>query len=264
MPSRPRHVATALAALLLIALTTPPSRAGSDIGIVVLHGKQGQGGDRPTAPFLQALRNAGYATQAPTMCWSGSRIYDAPLPECLHQVDAAIAALRAAGARRIVVAGMSLGGEAALVYGAQHPELAGVIALAPAGTPEGLNKVTSVAQSVAQAQQMVAAGQGAQRATFNDTNDGTNFTVATTPTIYLRFMQPGGPADFPAILPQLREPVIWVAGTRDRTQARAEDWFSRIPANKLNRFIQVGSAHLDTPVAGTGAVLDWLTTLPAQ
>ncbi len=88
------------------------------------------------------------------------------------------------------------------MYGAQHPELAGVIALAPAGAPEGLNKVPSVAQSVAQAQQMVAAGQGAQRATFNDTNDGANFTVATTPTIYLSFMQPGGrglPSHSPAI-----------------------------------------------------------------
>jgi pimeloyl-ACP methyl ester carboxylesterase len=148
--------------------------------------------------------------------------------------------------------------------GAQHPELAGVIALAPAGAPEGLNRVPSVAQSVAQAQQMVSAGQGAQRATFNDTNDGTNFTATTTPAIYLSFLLPGGPADFPAILPQLRKPIIWVAGTRDRTQSRAEAWFARIPVNKLNRFVQVGSAHLDTPAAGAGAVLDWLLTLPAQ
>ncbi len=109
---------------------------------------------------------------------------------------------------------------------------------------------------------MVAAGQGEQRASFNDTNDGTNFTVATTPNIYLSFMEVDGPADFPKALPQLSEPIIWVAGTQDRTQTQATAWFGRLPPNKLNRFVQVASAHLDTPAAGASAVLDWLSTLP--
>ncbi len=264
MPSCSRRLAIVLAVLSVATLTAPATRAASDIGIVVLHGKQGAAGDRPTAPFLQALRNAGYATQAPTMCWSRTRIYDETFPDCLREIDPAIAALRAAGARRIVVAGMSLGGEAAIVYGASHPELAGVIALAPAGQPEGLVRVPGVAQSVTAARQMVAAGQGGQRASFNDTNDGENFTVVTTPTIFLSFTEPGGPADFPTVLPQLREPIIWVAGSEDRTQRQAAALFSRLPANALNRFVQVSSAHLDTPVAGAAAVLAWLPTLPGQ
>ena len=262
MNSCPRRLAAAIAAVSLIALTLTSARAGSDIGIVVLHGKQGAAGGRPTASFLQALRNAGYMIQAPTMCWANVRIYDATFPNCMREVDTAVAALRAAGARRIVVAGHSQGGEAAIVYGAQHPELAGVIALAPAGAPEGMARNPGVAQSIGQARQMVAAGQGEQRTGFNDTNDGTNFTVTTTPTIYLSFMEVGGPADFPAALPQLREPIIWVAGTQDRTQAQAAALFTRLPPNKLNRFVQVGSAHLDTPAAGTGSVLEWLSTLP--
>jgi esterase/lipase len=259
------RLAVALAVLSLAALPAPPAGAsGSDIGIVVLHGKQGASGDRNVAPFILALRNAGYAVQAPTLCWSRLRIYDAPYPDCLREVDAAIAALRAAGARRIVVAGMSLGGNAAIVYGAHHPELAGVIALAPAAQPEQMAHNPSVAQSVAQAKQMVAAGQGGQRSGFSDTNNGQNFTVATTPAIFLSFVEVGGPADFALVLPQLREPVIWVAGTRDRTQDQAASQFARLPANKLNRLVQVDSEHLGTPAAGAAAVLDWLPTLPAQ
>ena len=265
MPTCLRRLAAALALLSLLALPPTPARAaGSDLGIVVLHGKQGMAGDRPTAAFLQALRNAGYAIQAPTMCWSRSRIYDATFPDCLQAIDSAVAALRAAGARRIVVAGQSLGGDAAIVYGTQHPDLAGVTALAPAGQPEQLTRNPHVAQSVAQARQMVAAGQGGQRTEFTDMNVGQTFTITTTPTIFLSFLELGGPADFPAVLPQLRVPVIWVAGTQDRSQDQAAALFARLPANKLNRLVQVSAAHLDTPTAGADAVLDWLKTLPAR
>jgi pimeloyl-ACP methyl ester carboxylesterase len=264
MLTRTRHFAIVLAALLLGALSCPPARAGSDLGVVVLHGLTGGPGDRPTGPFLQALRNAGYPTRAPEMCWSRGRVFDMVLPDCLHEIDAAVAALRAAGARRIVVAGQSLGGMAAIVYGTQHPELAGVVALAPAGNPEQLNRNPQVAESVARARQMIAAGQGAVRSTFTDVNMGETLTVAATPLVYLSFVEPGGPADFPRLLPELRVPIVWVAGSMDRTQRGADALYARLPANPLNRFIQVTAVHLDTPAAGAGTVLDWLKTLPAQ
>ncbi len=74
MPTTPRRRLAALAPLPLLALPVAQARAaGSHIGIVVLHGKQGMAGDRPTAPFRQALRNAGYTVQAPTLCWSADR-----------------------------------------------------------------------------------------------------------------------------------------------------------------------------------------------
>lgn len=264
MPAWPRRLTAAFVLLSLLALALPMARAGSDIGIVVLHGKQGMGGDRTTAGFLQALQNAGYAVQAPTMCWSRSRNYDAAFPDCLREIDTAVAALRAAGARRIVVAGQSLGGNAAIAYAAQHPELAGVIALAPAAQPEQMLRNPNVARSVAQAQQMLAAGQGGQRASFADTNVGRLFSVTTTAAIYLSFFARGGPADFAALLGRVRPPLIWVAGAMDRTQDEAAALFARLPANRLNRLVQVNATHLDTPGAGTSAVLDWLKALPAQ
>jgi pimeloyl-ACP methyl ester carboxylesterase len=264
MPFWSRTLTAALAFVSVIAIAITPIQAGSDIGIVVLHGKQGAGGDRTTGPFVQALRNAGYTIQTPTMCWSGQRMYDLTWPDCLREIDPAIAALRAGGARRIVLAGMSQGGNAAIVYGAQHPELAGVIALAPAGQPRQLVNAHGIGQSIVTARQMVAAGQGGQRASFVDTNNGQTFAVTTTPAIYLSIVEPGGPADFPMALPQLREPIIWVAGTQDPTQRNAPPLFAQLPANRLNRFVQVSSNHLQTPAVGADAVREWLATLPAR
>ena len=157
------RLAAAILFLTLIAMPFVSSRAGSDIGVVVLHGKQGAPGDRAIAPLIHDLMLAGYAVRAPQMCWSGNRIYDTAFPDCLRDVDTAISALRAAGARRIFVAGESLGGLAALVYSTQHPDLAGVIALAPAGAPSRLVRNPRVAQSIARARQMPTVGQGGQR-----------------------------------------------------------------------------------------------------
>ena len=259
----PRRLATALVVLAVLAPFTQ-ARASAEIGVVVLHGKAGMGGGGNMVPFIRALERAGFSVQAPTMCWSRTRIYDAPFPDCLREIDTSIAALRAAGARRIVVAGQSLGGNAALVYGAQHPELAGVIALAPAGQPEQSARNRDIARSLAQARQMVAAGQGNQRASFADISVGEAFTVTTTPAIYVSFFQPGGPADFPALLPRVRVPVIWVAGSQDRAQDMAASLFDRLPANPLNRLVPVAATHRDTPEAGAAAALDWLRTLPAR
>src|SRR5215471_4106846 len=178
---------------VLAVLPFAEARAQSDIGIVVLHGKQGETNDRAIGPFLQALQSAGYRVQSPNMCWSRTRIYDATFPDCLREVDTAVAALRTAGVRRIVVAGQSLGGEAALIYGAQHAELAGVIALAPAGQPEAMLRNSDIVSSFARAQQMVAAGKGNERASFSDTNIGRTFVVNTTAAIYVSFFARGGP-----------------------------------------------------------------------
>jgi pimeloyl-ACP methyl ester carboxylesterase len=265
MPTPSHRLAAAvLVSLTLAVLPFVSSNAGSDIGVVVLHGKQGAPGDRTIAPLIRELMLAGYAVRAPQMCWSGNRIYDATFPGCLRDIDTAVAAVRAGGARRIVVAGQSLGALAALVYSAQHLDLAGVIALAPAGTPSRLARNPRVAQSIARARQMLAAGQGEQRTNFDDVNAGVNFTVYTTPAIFLSFMDPSGPADFVASLPQIRVPVIWVAGTQDPSQDQAQALFGRLPANPLSRFIQVTSTHLGTPQAGASSVLDWLKTLPAR
>jgi esterase/lipase len=252
--------------ILAISLTlavlpglVPPALAQT-IGIVLMHGKTGSPNtviDR----LAIALQGAGYLVDTPEMCWSRRRIYDRPFLDCLTEIDSAIGRLKDRGAGRIVVAGMSQGGDAALAYGAHHANLAGIIALAPAAAPERQVGLTDIAQSVAQARALVAAGRGNETASFVDRNASGAFSVRTTATIYLSYLDPQGPANMLDSIRKLHAPLLWVAGSADPSQTGANAEFNQAPANPLNRFVMVASAHLGTPNAAHDAVLAWLPEL---
>ena len=83
----------------------------------------------------------------------------------------------------------------------------------------------------------------------------------TTATIYLSFFDPTGPANMLDSTSRLREPLLWVAGTADRSQPGPAYAFSHAPANPLNRCVTVSADHLGTPTAAREAVLAWLREL---
>jgi esterase/lipase len=194
-------------------------------------------------------------------CWSRQRIYDRPFLDCLTEIDSAIGRLKGRGAGRIVIAGMSQGGRRRAVYGAHHANLAGIIALAPAAAPEQQIGLLDIAQSVAQARAMVAAGHGNETASFFDRNSSGRFWVTTTATIYLSYLDPQGPANMLDSVRKLRAPLLWVAGSADPSQTGANAEFNQAPANPLNRFVMVASVHLGTSYAARDAVLSWLPEL---
>jgi dienelactone hydrolase len=105
-------------------------------------------------------------------CAGRNGVYDRPFLDCLTEIDSAIGRLKGRGASRIVVAGMSQGGDAALAYGAHHAQLAGINALAPAAAPERQIGLADIAQSVAQARALVVAGRDDETASFADRNVG--------------------------------------------------------------------------------------------
>jgi len=108
---------------------------------------------------------------------------------------------------------------------------------------------------------MVAAGNGDQRANFTDLNIHGPFPVSTTAAIYLSFFDPTGPSNMLDNVSRLREPLLWVAGTADRTQPGPGYAFTRAPANPLNRYVTVGADHLGTPTAAREPALAWLREL---
>ena len=157
---------------------------------------------------------------------------------------------------------MSVGGLGALAFGARRQGLVGIIALAANGSPERLVRLfPQIAQSVAEAQAMVASGRGDERASFTDGNIRGLFPINTTAAIYLSFFDPTGPANIPDNTSRLRAPLLWVAGTADRSQTGPDYAFSRAPANPQNRYVTVDSDHLGTPTAAREAVLTWLSGL---
>ena len=103
-----------------------------------MHGKQSAPGEHDD--LAGALVRAGYAVERPEMCWSNRRIYDLPYLDCLREIHAATARLKSRGATEFVVAGHSLGANAALAYGAVNRGLKGIVALAPGHRPEVLSR----------------------------------------------------------------------------------------------------------------------------
>jgi hypothetical protein len=171
--------------------------SAQSIGVVLMHGNT-DSPDGTIALLAAAMEDAGYLVERPEMCWSHRRRRDKPFLERLAALEAPIARLTSRGARR--------------------PSLAGIIALAPNGAPERLVRLfPQVAGSVAQARAMVAAGSGDQRASFTDLNIRGPFSVDTTAAIYLSFFDPTGPSNMLDNVSRLREPLLWVAGTADRT-----------------------------------------------
>jgi len=253
--NRPALVRLAVT-LLALALTAPVAAAVERVGVVLLHGKTGTPGQ--FAVLAADLEDMGYPVEAPEMCWSARRIYDRSFAGCLGDVDVAVARLRADGITRIVVAGHSLGGVAALAYAASRDGLAGVIALAPAGDPAALAGSPTIAKSLAAARTAVKAGRGNAVATFDDVVLGRRLSVAATAADFLTFFGPESPGTMARTLPALRAPLLWVAGSRDGSQRDARKRFAAVPADGRSRFVTVKADHLGTPSAAFDAMVKWL------
>jgi len=235
-----------------------PARAET-LGIVMMHGKHG------TPAQLQQLAatvaDAAFLVERPEMCWSAARIYDQAYLDCFADIDAAAVRLKKHGVTAIVVLGMSLGGNAALGFGARNRGLKAIIALAAAHAPEFLHRRPDIAESITQAQTAVAAGRGDEKATFDDIDLGRIFSVSTTPVIYLSFFGPDSPAVMPENAAHLTAPLLMVSGNNDPTQLNAGNIFAHAPFDPRNKHVMVEADHLGTPAASAGTVLSWLKVL---
>jgi pimeloyl-ACP methyl ester carboxylesterase len=180
------------------------ARRADKIGIVFMHGEAGAPG-RVIVGLTDALEKAGYLVARPDMCWSARRSYEARFSDCLSTVDEAIVRLTNLGATEIVVGGFGLGGNAAIAYGAGHPGLLGIIAVAPGHDAGKIATLPDIPDSIVQARGLVAAGKGDDQGDFADVNIGPSgpysAEIATTPTIYLSFLGPIRPPTFLTMSP---------------------------------------------------------------
>ena len=195
------------------------------------------------------------------MCWSRRRIYDRPYLDCLSEIDAAIDRLKARGATAVVVGGQSLGANGAIGYGARRKDLKGVIGVAPAHGPELLAERPEIAQGMAKARAMVAAGRGDDKVTFTDINTGRKFPGDHDVENLSVVLECGfGCGDARQCETANRAPLC-VAGSADQTQRGPGYVFAQAPKNPLNRYVTVTSDHLGTPAAARDVVIKWLREL---
>ncbi len=236
------------------------------LGVVYLHGKGGWPGGL-NGGILGALKEEGALVATPEMPWSFHRRYDATFDQALTEIEAAIAGLKSGGAHRIVLIGVSLGANAAIGYAARHPELAGVVALAPGHLPDVGNMRSFVSDAVARAKILIAEGKGDVRQSFPDMAQGIPLTTTATPTVYLSWFDPEGPAVMPknaALMGAAPSPVplLWVVGKLDPIDRRGPEYaFNALAKNPKSQYVEVIAGHLTTALVARSHVIDWINTL---
>ncbi len=261
----------AFAALFLLIVTSAFAGAAPDaslhgFGIVYLHGKAAWPGAL-NGGILSSLEDEGALVATPEMPWSFHRRYAATYDQAMAEIDTAVADLKAKGANRIVIIGHSLGANAAIGYAARHSDLAGVVALAPGHLPEAENMRSFVADGVARAKQLIAAGQGNVPQSFPDMAQGIPLTATATPVVYLSMFDPDGPAVIPknaAAMGAAANPVplLWVVGKLDPIDRRGPEYaFAAAAKNPKSKYIEVFAGHLTTPLAARKQVVDWINSL---
>lgn len=247
--------ALALAAVGQTVLAQTPA-----IGVVVMHGKGGS----PTkwvAPLAAGLERKGYLVANLEMPWSGRREYDVDAATADKEVDAALDALRAKGAKKVFVAGHSQGGVFVLHYGSTHP-VDGIIAIAPGGNVGNRVYASEVGASVERARKLVAEGKGSEKEAFEDFEGSRGkFRVTVSAAAYLSWFDPDGAMNqvksSKAIPPQV--PVLFIAPTRDYPglQRVKSMMFGALPANPRTRLAEPSASHLEAPAASIEEIARW-------
>jgi pimeloyl-ACP methyl ester carboxylesterase len=233
---------------------------GDTIGMVLMHGKGGS--QRSIAGLASSLKSAGILVETPLMPWGKNRIYDKSYDEAMDEIDVHVALLKKTGAKRIVIAGHSLGANAALGYAARRQGISGVILLAYGHVPGKPGFGVRLAKSVDKAQAMIKSGNGESSASFTDFNQGKTSFVTGTANDILSWFDPNGPATIRHNAPKVKSgtPVLCIYGKYEKF-TRCTDITWEIPVNSRNRTIEVKANHGNTPRASIEQVGKWLREL---
>ncbi|MDQ3385174.1 MAG: alpha/beta fold hydrolase [Actinomycetota bacterium] len=118
--------------LAIVPGAEPLSAAGSDVGVLVVHGFTGNPGTM--RPLAEALVDAGFTVEMPRLPGHGTTIEDMMTTTWADWSGATEAAYTelAARCRAVVVAGLSMGGTLTAWLAARHPEVAGIVCINPA------------------------------------------------------------------------------------------------------------------------------------
>jgi pimeloyl-ACP methyl ester carboxylesterase len=261
-----RRFAYLLIGMFAVAVAfVAPSLAADKVGIVLLHGKGGTALPKsPIGKLAAVLKKAGFLVVTPDMPWSKSRDLAKDYDESMAEIDAAVAQLKKKGATKIVVAGVSMGANAAVGYGARRDGLAGVMALSPGHVPDDPGYQNSIDNDWRRAKSMVDDGKGDTVGSFNDNDQGKKFKVKAKARVYLSWFDPAGEATYPKNAAAIKPgtPLLWVVGNKDIMLKRGESYaFALAPHNDKSAYVVVDGGHMDSPMKASGQIIDWLNSL---
>ncbi|HEY7167984.1 MAG TPA: alpha/beta hydrolase [Candidatus Binatia bacterium] len=251
-------------AVLLIFLSLSVSysvfAASSETGIVLLHGKWGS--PKGLAPLERELESRGYLVSNPEMPWSGRRMYDVDYPAALKEIEKEAAALRARGAKHVIVAGQSMGSNAAVAYAASGYEVDGLVIMSPGHFPEG-GMGRRLRASIERAKNSVAANRSKDTESFDDINQGKQRSVRVPAGTYFSYFDPDGLGALTKTIQKLPKPIpVFLAiGTGDPFLSESKSFFDSAPTHPLSRYLTLQTDHFDLPKVVAPELLKWLALL---
>ena len=250
---------TLIAAISLLSLLAASAilAAPSDVGVILMHGKWGS--PNSMTPLARDLESRGFLVSNTEMPWSGRRLYDVDYPSALKEISQQASQLRTKGAKRVIVAGQSLGSNAAVAYASAGLDLDGLVILSPGHFPEG-GMGTRLRSSIDKAKSMVAANRGAESESFDDINQGKQRSLRMTASIYVSYFDPEG---LGAITTNVRKiskpvPVLLVIGTSDPFYGNSRAMFDSAPAHASSRYVTLDTDHFNVPRMVSGELIKWL------
>lgn len=259
--SRRRFLRTAIAGFGAAALggcitTDPKTSPGA---IVFMHGTRSSPSYPPFAQAASRLRSAGFAVATPEMGWSRNRYLSGSLSAAFDQIGAEVESFRKAGYSKVLVGGHSKGGGIAVGYAAARGSIDGLILLAPGFSPAQFTWATG--ESLSRAREMVAAGRGAERATFVDVDLGRRLAPVMSAADYLTWFDPAGDGEMRNTVRRIpaNVPVFVAIGTSDIAPLRAlgRQVFDEWPA-PYKRFVAADADHERVLYAAGNAMVEWL------
>ena len=249
------------ACIVLMAGLPVAAAAQELLGAVVMHGKGGSPA-RLVADLAQSLESRGFLVANLEMPWSGKRDYDVTVEKGEQEVEAALAAMRKKGAKKVFVIGHSQGGVFAL-HLAGRIGADGFVAIAPGGSTANPYFYEKISSSLARAKELVAAGKGNEPAElFDYENAKGNYPVKSTPTVYVTWFDPAGAMSqeraVKAVNPSA--PVLWVGPTRDYPGLLKSSLplYRDLPKNPQTRLYQPNADHRGAPTAAADEIARWM------
>jgi esterase/lipase len=253
-----RVICGALAALLSAWLVCPVlAAASSEIGVVLMHGKWGS--PKSMVPLARELESRQYLVSNAEMAWSGRRLYDVDYPAALKEIEEQVRQLRASGAKRVVVAGQSMGANAAVAYASSGFDLDGLVILSPGHFPEG-GMGKRLRPSLERARSMVAANRGTDFESFDDINQGKQRSIKVAAATYVSYFDPDGLGAITKNVKKISRvvPLLLVVGTADPFYPESKAMFDSALPHALNRYVALDTDHFNMPKVAAAELLKWL------
>ena len=249
--------------LVLMLVVAAPIRASTDDCVVILmHGKWGS--TQSVSSFGRQLAPA-CDYESIEMPWSLRRNYDEPYSAAIGEISKVLAAKRAKGYRRVLLAGHSFGANAAIAYMAERGDVDGVIAIGPGHVPAMFYHRGLTRDSVEAARKLIADGQGNDKAWFDDVNQGQRKSIRTSANVYFSYFDPVGIGDMPSSALRFKQavPFLWLIGSADGLQRAGPEFaFNKAPTHPRSRYVVINADHVGV-LDGNGAMLvrEWIEAL---